>query len=74
MLLITARNSSCGKVMFSQASVIPSGGVGIPEAEGGGIPGGWWLVSHSLAQGWVPEYEIKGQCGGFMIKCWLRLV
>ena len=30
---ITARNSSCGKVMFSQAYVIPS-------VHGGGLPGG----------------------------------
>ena len=32
-IIFTARNSNCGKVMFSQAYVIPS-------AHGGGLPGG----------------------------------
>ena len=38
--MITARNSSCGKVMFSQACVCPRGGGGMYPGEGLGKPSG----------------------------------
>ena len=39
-MVITARNSSCGKVMFSQASVILSTGGGMHGGCGRGHE--WW--------------------------------
>ena len=39
-IIITVRNSSCGKAMFSQVSVILSTGVGVCMAGGGGMHGG----------------------------------
>ena len=48
--LITARNSSCGKVMFSQASVILPRGA--PRGKGGVHgEGGAWQKGHVYASG-----------------------
>ena len=46
LILITVRNSSCGKVMFSQACIIPSVHMGLCVAKGvymvkGDMHGGW---------------------------------
>ena len=45
-ILITARNGSCGKVMFSVVSVCPWGWVCL-------VPGPFWGMGMSRGRGWV---------------------
>ena len=65
-LTFTARQRSCGKAMFSQVSVCPSGGVGIscPMFFLGWIslvPGPFWGVAMSME--WVCPW------GGYVQRC-----
>ena len=59
--IITARNSSCGKVMFSQVCIIPSVHGGRGSASGGGLPRG--IVWGGLPGGGLPGGNLHPRRG-----------